>query len=534
MKRLLYCTMIMSGCLLSSAACSDLEIDESVYHTKTYQFSDFDKVKEVMTNVYGYLETGFAPVGGTMRDCASDDAVYAGIYDPTETFRNGSWSSNYLIDDKWDHYYGGIRAANYLIENCPDDFPAAQWQETYERDLEQLRNFPWEAKALRAWYHFELLKRYNRIIIADRTFTEEEVNGLTQSSFSDTADWIAAELEEASVHLPADYNSGLLAQFSELGRVTKGFALAARARVLLYAASPLNNPDGDSEKYFEAAAAAKEFIDWNRTARIYSLVEGEEFNKENAKGLVFGIREAASNAFESANFPIGYEGGNSGVCPTRNLVEAFETGDPRLAKTVLSNGDAFKGTAVESYTGGRNGPPRDLASPTSYYLRKFIQESTNLAVGSTTSFQHIWPVLRLHEVYLNYAEALFEATEDPYFTGSHGDVNFSMSPAEAINAVRTAAPMPDLPAGLDAQAFRTSLRNERRVELAFEDHRFWDIRRWKIGDETTEIYGLAIEYGGSSEKELVQSRVWDDRMYFYPIPASETFKNLTLEQNPGW
>ena len=263
-------------------------------------------------------------------------------------------------------------------------------------------------------------------------------------------------------------------------------------------------------------------------------MEGEEFNKENAKGLVFGIREKASNAFESANFPVGYEGGNSGVCPTRNLVEAFETGDPRLAKTVLSNGDAFKGTAVESYTGGRNGPPRDLASPTSYYLRKFIQESTNLAVGSTTSFQHIWPVLRLHEVYLNYAEALFEATGDPYFTGSHGDVNFSMTPVEAVNAVRAAAPMPDLPEDLDATTFRTRLRNERRVELAFEDHRFWDIRRWKTGDETTEIYGLSIEFGGNSEKVLVQSRVWDDRMYFYPISASETFKNLELEQNPGW
>ena len=141
MKKALYCTAILSGCLLSLAACSDLEIDESVYHTKTYQFSDFDKVKEVMTNVYGYLETGFAPVGGTMRDCASDDAVYAGIYDPTETFHNGSWSSNYLIDDKWNHYYAGIRAANYLMENCPDDFPAAQWQETYERDLAQLRSF---------------------------------------------------------------------------------------------------------------------------------------------------------------------------------------------------------------------------------------------------------------------------------------------------------------------------------------------------------------------------------------------------------
>ena len=109
-----------------------------------------------------------------------------------------------------------------------------------------------------------------------------------------------------------------------------------------------------------------------------------------------------------------------------------------------------------------------------------------------------------------------------------------MTPVEAVNAVRAAAPMPDLPEDLDAATFRTRLRNERRVELAFEDHRFWDIRRWKTGDETTEIYGLSIEFGGNSEKVLVQSRVWDDRMYFYPISASETFKNLELEQNPGW
>lgn len=535
MKRLLYCSIIISVCLSGIAtSCSDLELDESVYHTKTYQFSDFDKVKEVMTNVYGYLETGFAPIEGTMRDCASDDAIYAGAIDPTERFYDGSWSANYLIDDKWAFYYEAIRTANYLIENCPEDFPSAQWQETYERDLEQLKNYPYEAKALRAWYHFELLKRYNRIIIADRSFKEDEVNSLSQATFEDAAGWIAAELYEASGHLPANYSSGLQAQFSELGRVTRGFALAARARVLLYAASPLNNPDNDKEKYFAAAAAAKDFIDWNTTSRTYSLVEAEAFNREDAKGLIFGIREKASNVFERANFPVGFEGGNSGVCPTENLVEAFESGDPRLARTIIRDGDTFKDIVVESFYGGRNGQPRDLASPTSFYLRKFIQESTNLATGSTTSFQHIWPVLRLHEVYLNYAEALFEATGDPYFSGSHNGISYTMSPAEAVNAVRKTAPVADLPAGLDAETFRTRLRNERRVELAFEDHRFWDIRRWKIGEETTEIYGLYIEYGGRSEKVTVQTRVWDDRMYFYPIPASETFKNLGLEQNTGW
>lgn len=534
MKNLLYCLSI-AGCISwSLTSCSDLTIDESVYHTKTYQFSDFSMVKEVMTNVYGYLESGFSVIDGTMRDCASDDAVFTGNYDPVQRFYDRSWSSNYLIDDKWGYYYEAIRAANYLLENCPDDFPSAQWQETYDRDLEQLRNFPWEAKALRAWFHFELLKRYNRIIIADHSFSPEEVNHLKQVSFEEATSWICDELADAAENLPADYDSGLMAQFSELGRVTKGFALAARARILLYAASPLNNPDSDPGKYFKAAEAAKDFLDWNASSQTYRLVEGEAFNIENAKCLIFGIIEAASNAFESANFPVGYEGGNSGVCPSLNLVESFEEGDPRLAKTVISNGDTFKNIIVESFYGGRNGPPRDLASPTSFYLRKFIQESTRLDVGNTTSFQHIWPVIRLQEVYLNYAEALFEATGNPDFKGTHSDYDYTMSPIEAVNIVRAAAPVPSLPSGLDNDTFRIRLRNERRVELAFEDHRFWDIRRWKSGNETKEIYGLSIEYGGTSEKIIVQSRIWDDKMYFYPIPASELFKNVELKQNPGW
>ena len=85
--------------------------------------------------------------------------------------------------------------------------------------------------------------------------------------------------------------------------------------------------------------------------------------------------------------------------------------------------------------------------------------------------------------------------------------------------------------------FKTLYKNERRVELAFEDHRFWDIRRWMIGPETSKIYGIKITKNGANltyEKELVQTRVWDNKMYLYPIPATERLKNPNLVQNPGW
>ncbi len=541
-----------------AVSCNDLELDESVYHTKTWQFSDFSQVKSVMTNVYGYLEAGFNPIGTAMRDCASDDAICALNTDPVMTFYDGSWSSLNLIDDKWEHYYAGIRAANYLMENCPEDFEQAQYQEDYKYNVTQLKNFPWEARALRAYFHFELLKRYNSIVIADRIFTEKEVAELVPVSYQEAAEWIAGELEICYEHLPNNYGSGNQSKFTELGRVTKGFALAARTRVLLYAASPLANGDAEESKWIKAAKSAQQFLDMNTASKEY-ILSPFSFNNENSKDLVFGIRQAAGNAFESYNFPIGYEGGSSGTCPTHNLAEAFDLAngtefrwgvhkniamdptkrDPRFAKTILSNGDMFKGRAIESYYGGQDGLPRDNASPTSYYLRKFIQESTSFESGNINYYQHVYPVFRFAEVYLNYAEALSEATGDPYFKGMKGGTNFTMSPVEAVNLIRKAAGMPELGNGMTMEHFRNRLRKERRVELAFEDHRFWDVRRWKIGGETVKIYGLDIradEEGNvtSFEKKEVADRYWDEKMNFYPIPLKEMHKNTNLIQNTGW
>ena len=170
--------------------------------------------------------------------------------------------------------------------------------------------------------------------------------------------------------------------------------------------------------------------------------------------------------------------------------------DPRFARTLIYNGATFKGQPVQSYVGGRNGRPLDGATPTSYYLRKHIVEATSFVTGSEMSYQHIFPFFRYAEVLLNYAEALAAATQNPDFTGMKGEVEYTLSPREALNAVRARYNMPGI-TETDYAAFVKRLRNERRVELAFEGHRFWDIRRWK-NDE-----GLwAYDY--SAERWLVQ------------------------------
>ncbi len=543
----LFTVLLAAGTFVS---CSDLELDQSVYHNKEYLFSDFGLVKDVMTNVYGYVESGFY----SFHECASDDAIYANSPDVAKIYYDGSWSANNPTeDDKWGHYYAGIRAANYLLENCPDDFEIGRYADDYKQQLARLQGYPWEAKALRAYFHMELLKRYRNIVIADRTFTADEVNKQMPVTYSQAVEWISEELSAAAEKLPETYEG---TSYGELGRVTKGFALAARSRLLLYAASPLNNTSADKKLYVAAAEVAQEFIKSIEKSFVYML-QDQKFNNE-CKNLIFGVREGTDNTFEYNNFPVGYEGGNSGTCPTLNLVEAFDMidgtpfdyekhkdallnsslRDPRFAKAILSNGDIFKGVPVETFVGGQNGMPKENASPTSFYLRKFVQEATSLTTGNVSSHLHLYPIFRVEEVYLNYAEALFEATGSPEFTGTLEGVTFSMSPRAALNSIRKTYGMPDIPAGLTVDQFRTRLRNERRVELCFEGHRFWDLRRWKEGEKTKEIYGLNIVKAAdetySVEKVLVQTRYWHDKQYWYPISNTEYYKNQNLIQNKDW
>ena len=204
-----------------------------------------------------------------------------------------------------------------------------------------------------------------------------------------------------------------------------------------------------------------------------------------------------------------------------------QTRDPRFYKTIVYNGASLMGTTVETFEGGRNGLPLEGATPTGYYLRKYINETVSLNPENPQSKAHHFILFRYAEILLNYAEAMYK-----YVGEDEIPVGFTLSARQALNQVRKAANMCDVTD--TGEAFYKRLKNERRVELAFEDHRFWDIRRWKSGEVVTQIEGVQVTSSGEYTKIPVQKRIWDDKMYLYPISKNELNKNPGLGQNTGW
>ena len=191
---------------------------------------------------------------------------------------------------------------------------------------------------------------------------------------------------------------------------------------------------------------------------------------------------------------------------------------------------------VEIWEGGANGLPLANATTTGYYLRKYVNKDISFASGSTvTKKHHNWILFRYAEVLLNYAEAMANA----YGPDVAGDETCPMTAREAVNQVRNRSDikMPAFPTGMSKEDFIKRLKNERRVELAFEGHRFWDIRRWKDLSKTADIYRVKIEKTGDNfnyAKLLHETRTITDNLYFYPISNTEKYKNPNLGQNPGW
>jgi hypothetical protein len=213
--------------------------------------------------------------------------------------------------------------------------------------------------------------------------------------------------------------------------------------------------------------------------------------------------------------------------------------DPRFGMTVARNGDlgwpSYNTSELQTYVGGLNGSPLSGATTTGYYLKKYLDSSVDLRPSSSNTKRHSWITFRLGEFYLNYAEAVSN------YLGSADAVNadFTMSARDAVNVIRKRSDvsMPELPAGLTNDEFDKKYENERMVELAFEGHRFWDIRRWKEGEKFASISCMKIEKNDDDTftyTRFEKQRSWDDKMYFFPIPDSERRKNPNLTQNAGW
>jgi len=427
---------------------------------------------------------------------------------------------------------------------------AYRYNDDFQNLVLEYEPFDDQARFLRAYYYYELLRRYGQIpLLDDKVLTLDEVNNVKPNSFDEVVEYIVGECDAILEGLPEDYS-----HFTgdQTGRVTKGGAMALKARVLLYAASPLHNQQSINEKWIAAAKASWDIIKkgWYTLESDYKNV----VNNSQSKELIFGRRRAADNSFERRNFPVGYVGASPGNCPTQNLVdcyrmangkriEAADSGydpanpydnrDPRLSKTVIVNNSTWKGRKVEIWDGGLDGMPKEYATETGYYLRKYVVETVNLDPSYTTTAKHVVVIFRYGEVLLNYAEAMNEAYGPAFSSAELG-----MTAYDAVNLIRARAGMPGFKEGMTKDEFRQELHDERRVELAFEDHRFWDIRRWKTGDQTTVLKGMAItrnnDGGFDYSIKTIETRLWQEKMNLYPVPQSEIFKNSNLVQNTGW
>lgn len=564
MKKIFYILLT----LVLAAGCHFLDFDEtSGVYTREDRYNTYSNIQKMLTNIYGYMPyQDISDVGSALRDCGSDDAEYGDPDGTVQTFTNGNWSPVTTVDDKWNLYYG-IRAANEFLESMKTvDLSRYEHMAGYAEQMEHLNLYPYQARVLRAYFFFELARRYGDIAMPLSMLTVEEANAIGKTKFDDVVAFIAEECDTCAKYLPDSYLTML---DQEYGRVTRGFAKGLKTKALLYAASPLFNPNEDVEKWRKAGKAAKDIMDLKNSndLPLFSLDPDETCNSFNSPEVIFQIMRSESQSFERRNFPVRFTMGERGTSmsetyPTQNLVDAFQTlagydvtldetgwhsADPafdpakpydgrdiRFARAVLADGMAFKGSVIETYEGGLDyhATRQEHGTPTGYFLNRFIQPETDFTPEASVKKQHSFIVYRYAEVLLTYAEAVNE------ILGPDGtDADFPISARAALNQVRANAGMPDVTvAGKDA--FRTALQREWRVEFAFEDHRFWDVRRWNIGQNTqTQVDGVEIVKSGNQftySRKVVESRNWSSKMNLYPIPQSETFNNPNLTQNTGW
>ena len=526
------------------------------------------------------MRNGHNGVNGDYLDAASDDALSVNSGDPdVYKLAVGRYSASSTIpsDMIWTDPYGLIRRVNILL-NGIDVVP---FNTTYIDALGNARplnvSMKAEARFLRAYFYFELMKRYGGIpIIGDKVYDLNENIELPRSTFEQTVKYIVSELDA----IKDDLRSLPLPDAAANAHVvTTQAAQALKIRVLLYAASPLFNEKPvesgnelvgyatyDRERWKTAADAARSFMNAYGTDGgplgldpNFKDVFTNWYDNTIHKEMIFFRENDSNTSIETANGPLGLSGakqGNGRTNPTQNLVDAFlmkdgyfineegsayeydpqhpyDNRDPRLEYTIIHNGTNWLNNTMQTWQGGANNPLGSSYSLTSYYMRKFMG---NFESGSEyQATLHNWVMFRYAEILLNFAEA-----ENEYLSSPSQDVY------DAIIALRKRA---GIEAGNDnlyglrddmSQAdMRKVIQNERRIELAFEEHRYWDIRRWRLAEMiyAQPVKGMFITTsltGTTYIPQDVLSVDWDNRRYLYPIPYSEVIKNKNMVQNPNW
>ncbi len=524
---------------------------------------------------YTSLPYGFNVLDNNLFDAATDDAQQIQISNSNALiFNQGILSQNLNLDLRTSNnnkspyrvYYDGIRAANFFLNYSKDykKFLTLYRDVTtdptnYNRDVLSIGWYRGEAHIAKAYYYMELAKRYGGVPIIEKTFQDGGQLNVSKSSYQQVVDYVVSEVDKYKDSLQVNWKTATVApnNFSDQdGRFSKAAALAIKSRMLLYAASPLNNPANDVTKWQAAAAAARDVmttagLNLSLNSSYQELFRGNTTLTSNE--TILAVRRgngnlAEGNNPERINYPIGTAGGGGAgsLTPTHNLVEAYEyigtpdatdiykNRDPRLAASIVTNGSSWNGRTIDISAGGVDDPLKANTSRTGYYLKKYLQDNLNLQQGGAA--YHHWILFRYAETLLNYAEAMNEA-----YGPDAVPAGFTLSAKQALKAVRDRAST-SLPAITTSSvaSFRDIVKHERRIELAFEDHRYWDLLRWKDAQTVLNqpIKGVkATKTGTTFTYQIgeVATRKFDNRMYLFPFSQAEiTNSNGTIAQNTGY
>lgn len=550
--------------------------------------------------------------GSGMLASVTDEAMHSLQSARVNRIINGAWSPSNSVNVffsgnfegewriPWENAYLAIRRANIFLENVDnsvliDDIsnPARRYDRTF---------FKAQAYFLRAYFQFDLMRRYGCFPITTHSLTPDDDLYKPRNTMEECFHQIIEDCDKAIEGLP------LLWDDKEFYRPNKTTAQALKSRATLYYASPLYQGDfesfglakgetGEVERWKEAVKAARVTINDNP---YYELISVTRFTPPySSTGTycqrVMQLRGAAqveiiwgSQSYarhdEMYNMPTGLQGCYGYTNPTQDFVDMFEVvknfgksnataekfdwsnpnhaanpydnRDPRFYASITYNGlrwglSSSRRFTIDTYEGGVH---RDRLDPkstkTGYYYRKGLSENY---YGHTTALRgslmrRLRPEYRVAEMVLNYAEAMNEAygPEESEPGGEPLRLGNVTNALQAVNLVRARVKMPPIPGGLTKDQMREVIKHERAIELCFEGHRFYDLRRWKEGEKLGgPVHGIRIEATGFDSNnrptgftytvEKVDDRVWHDKMYWWPIPHDEIVKyEGKLKQNPQW
>lgn len=553
--------------------------------TKADVLGDYTLLVQNHNDTYNFLLHGANRINSSWLDAATDLAESSiGTSGTRTTFNIGNYYGSggaAELTSVWESRYRGIRKCNITINTLEADTlnklrPADIQEELYNT---QKANYIAEARFLRAYFYWELFLRYGPVPLVT---TELDPNGdlmtgyTTRPDLKTFMDYLFKEVKEceAGLKTAAETNDATYA-----GEANKPSARALYVRMMLYMASPRFSAQS-GVTWPQAADAAKGFLDdYGSEYSLETRTNGgvaaynnawllNSYADKNPEVIFFRNDVAIGWSGISTDTPVG-EGGQGGLCPSQNLVDMYdmedgsapftkydETGapvytngkpeineesgyseqhmwqnrDPRLAATILYNGVEWNGRQINVVRGmGDNPIGNQNVTPTGYYVRKYIPE-TILSSNHSGTAKRLWKIFTYSEILLSYAEALNEVD----YAGNKDQV------CDLLDQIRhrggilgNVADRKDL----DSQeTMRNFIHKERTIELAFEEHRWWDVRRWNVAGEALgrDIYGVDVAADGTITRKVAQTRKWQDKFYLYPIPEAEVWKIGQDFQNDGW